>query len=509
MCSSDLDELIDHSLLRSWTTPQGHVRFGMYESIREYGLSRLRAQGQEAATRLRLVRCFASWGRPARLDRLDGADGMDELVVRSSERQNLLQAVPWAVEADALEAAAECVLAVEPVYEVEGPLPDAMALLTSALAWHPLPPLLRARLLRAHGRVLRLGGRPEDGLVSLLKANELVAALPVTVDTAAESARLLMAIGMSHLSAGRVDEPRALFNDCLTFARSHHLTSLEGQALERLAFLSNRQADPLTALALGDEALAIFSRMGATRLMAGLQVNRGSALSSLARYAEAEETLQAAMLTCRSIGNRLDEGRALNWLGNLVAELGRLDEAADLYGQSIRIFREFGYVQPLCGALICLGDLELVMGNLDEAERLLLEGIAIAEAAFTPNAATGRCSLGVVRACQGRWSEGCRMLDDSLPLLHGKNDSDFLVLTARRAMIAWIQGDPEEAEALRNETNQLDERYALPPAREAGRTVALLREVFADPAPWRQRTDVDALAQFLLRTRLPPAHPAP
>ena len=76
-------------------------------------------------------------------------------------------------------------------------------------------------------------------------------------------------------------------------------------------------------------------------------------------------------------------------------------------------------------------------------------------------------------------------------------------------MIAWIQGDPEEAEALRNETNQLDERYALPPAREAGRTVALLREVFADPAPWRQRTDVDALAQFLLRTRLPPAHPAP
>ena len=75
---------------------------------------------------------------------------------------------------------------------------------------------------------------------------------------------------------------------------------------------------------------------------------------------------------------------------------------------------------------------------------------------------------------------------------------ELLKSTARRAMIAWIQGDFTEAATLRTETNELARRLAVLPITEAGRAVSVLQAVYDQPEPWRRLAHDEALAQFLV-----------
>jgi predicted ATPase len=83
---------VDDSLLRRQEDASGEPRFGMLETIREYGLERLVESGEVEAIRERHAQCFLALAEEAEPELGSDAAGVERLEV---EHDNLRAALDW------------------------------------------------------------------------------------------------------------------------------------------------------------------------------------------------------------------------------------------------------------------------------------------------------------------------------------------------------------------------------------------------------------------------------
>lgn len=95
-----LSTLVDHNLVRQIEQPDGSVRFGMLETIREFGLEQLEQQGEAGTARQRHARFFLDLVARAEPG-LRGPDLPRWLSVLDDDRDNVRSTLGWAVEHDA------------------------------------------------------------------------------------------------------------------------------------------------------------------------------------------------------------------------------------------------------------------------------------------------------------------------------------------------------------------------------------------------------------------------
>jgi predicted ATPase/class 3 adenylate cyclase len=222
-----LMRLRDQSLLRmeEWADPPC---FQMLESLREYGLEKLRELGQEAEVSGRIAHYFVQLAKESTGDSAEPA-GYSNLLFH---RDNLRWSLEWLIAGAEGEIAGELCLCLKSLWERQGPLKDERSYILRVLE-QDITPKLEAELLRRVGWLCYRLGEFSDAESYLVRSQEIFRNLGRDYEVAiAQNERALIA-----QSEGRFEEARRLFLDSLGFAERTHDERRQAARLNNLGLL--------------------------------------------------------------------------------------------------------------------------------------------------------------------------------------------------------------------------------------------------------------------------------
>jgi predicted ATPase/class 3 adenylate cyclase len=281
---SILGSLVDKSLVRRIATPSDAVRFGMLETIREFGAEQLEAAAEGEATRTRHVSYFleASEAAEPHLRGVDQKRWLDELEI---EHDNLRAGLHWAIEA--------------------GQAPIGL------------------RMVGALWRFWHLHGHLAEGRSW---AEELLA-LPASSERTIERAKALTALG--GLAYWQEDLPatRRAYEEALAIARELGDRAAEAEGLYNLAYPPAYEGDMATAVATLEMARALFEDLGVRRGVADSLWLQAIVARLEGDTPTARVRVEESLRIHREIGDRFGSTDALHVLGRIALAEGDLATA--------------------------------------------------------------------------------------------------------------------------------------------------------------------------------------
>jgi predicted ATPase/DNA-binding CsgD family transcriptional regulator len=337
--------LVDSSLLTRAEQPDGEPRFGMLETIREYGLEQLALHAEEeTAHRRHALWCLELVGRAERTDPRHEGAFFDYL---GTDYDNLRAALAWSF--DRGDAGVGCRLAAEigEFWYVRGPFGEARSWLARAIALvgcEAASAELRARLLRwASG----LAHRQKDADAAIAYAEESLA-IWRELGEQVEEAQGLFRLGLAWHIKGNNARAYAHFAEALPLLRELGDRGYTAFTLVNLAWVTHLRGDDDRAVSLLEEALAIQREIGnedwGTALclgsLAALMQDRG-------RYACSVDYAVEAFRVFWAHGDRTGSVDCLSRLAIAIGILGQPTEAARCLAAIERMRREYGVVADL------------------------------------------------------------------------------------------------------------------------------------------------------------------
>ncbi len=459
-----IQSLRDKSLVRVLpASSDGHdMRFGLYESIREYAARKLEAP---EAVETRHGKFYAKYGEEDAIETLHGRRGVEARRELGLELENLVAAARRASARGDAAVAGGAALAASEVFELRGPFDSGMSLISEALDSGP-DDELAVRLGLRHGRLGFLAGKMDEALASLEPALALARKL--------ESRRLeglvLGNLGALHHNKGRMEEARACYDAALAIHREVGDRRFEGIALGNLGVLHGNQGRMEEARASYDAALGIHREVGNRRGEGIVLGNLGALHYEQGRVEEARACFDAALDIHGEVGNRCGEGIVIVNLGNLHWQQGRMEEVCACYDAALAIHREVGNRRFEGIVLGNLGNLHSRQGRMEEARACYDAALAIYrevgdrrfEGAVLGNLGDLHHEEGRIddaRVAFGAGEALLRAVDDSLEL--GK-------LLCGHAALEGAEGDPEEARSILAEVKALADKVGAGPESDLG-----------------------------------------
>ncbi len=171
----------------------------------------------------------------------------------------------------------------------------------------------------------------------------------------------------------RHGEPKAAerwFNDALNEARERHERSYEPRALMRIAALALQRNDRPTARRRLDEALPLFRATRTLRSVDGCQamILHGRLLIVEGKQGRALRVLEEVVDTAGRHDLPLLQGQALQWVGQIQRDSGRLERALETLRRAKDALIHAGEGLDLAQVLHRLGTLSRDGGDLEEAQ---------------------------------------------------------------------------------------------------------------------------------------------
>lgn len=290
--------LVEASLLRSETDPDGLERYSMLETIREYAEERLAASGEANAVRQRHAAYFMDFAETYELAELL-PNSNQVLALLDAEHANLQAALTW--------------------FQDSG---ESGALL---------------RLAAALGRFWSGRGYSHENRDWLQRA------LARDGAALADRAKALVALGVIQIYQGANQEAELSLHEGLAGCR------IVGDALDTvvaligLSGLAIMQRDHEHGDALLREALALTNdvadRQLAQALAGRISINRAVGPRAQGHYALATEHLEDALRLLRAVGYREGTVLALGDLGNIARDQGDTSRALTLYREALELGR--------------------------------------------------------------------------------------------------------------------------------------------------------------------------
>src|SRR5215218_3710354 len=321
--------LADKSLVRPVATTGPNPRFGMLETIREFGLEQLTTAGELDATRGRHAEHVVTFAEALSAELFRATD--PELLKRlAAERDNIRTALVWFDQQGNEEALIRLAAGMGWFWFVRG-------FGTEGISW-----LVRARSPRsAVAAPIRAAALNWASVLTLPRkdhaaATELAAlSMRLLRESGDESASLAMALVGHRRSTGYSGDRTtglALLEEALALARSLNQPLFIGAALDSLAEFAFLEGDLERAKTLVTEALDIQRRH---RPLWGMSFS----LALLGEIALARSDLPAAgahygesMELARALGDTTFLGAGLAAIGTIAADLGEAEQAARLLG---------------------------------------------------------------------------------------------------------------------------------------------------------------------------------
>jgi predicted ATPase/transcriptional regulator with XRE-family HTH domain len=339
-----LGSLLERSLVQRGDSADDEPRFGLLETIREYGLEQLAGSGEEAQTRERhaaWVLAFVEEADPQLL-RADQQTWWRRL---EAEQPNIRAALAW--------------------FERTGDAERAQ------------------RLAGALWTFVWLRGYLREGQAWLQRALAIPGETPGAV-----RAWVMVGIAGSAWMRGDNDAAWTLTKQALAFSRAADFPLGEAVSLFQLAETTWMQGDLQQALTLGQEAIARLREVGHPGWLAVFLVDLGS-IALLTGDDERGAAWSAEGLDLNwALGNRWIIANHLCDLGLVAQRRGDLVAAARHYAESARLLREVGDTWYIAHPLAGLAAVAVAHGRAETAARLLGGAAALREASGTKHWAT-------------------------------------------------------------------------------------------------------------------------
>jgi predicted ATPase/class 3 adenylate cyclase/Tfp pilus assembly protein PilF len=414
--------LVDNSMLRPLgETKGGDLRFGMLETIREFGAEELRAADEEAELRARHRDWYLAFAEEA--DRALESRAQGEWRERfDEEHDNLRAALDGTVERNEAE--------------------------------------IGLRLGGALWRFWAARGHHTEGRARLAD----LLALPGEASAMAR-ARALNGAGMLAHWQGDYAAARALCEESLAIRRSLNDQQGIADTLNNLGSIVMEQGDADAARALYRESLEIRRQLGDRR---GIAISLES-LGDVALddgNAEAARTLyQESLEIRRALDDPPAVADSLNCLGIVAYTRGDLSAARALYEESLEIRRQLGMKRGIAASLANLGIIAHARGEYEAARQLYEESRLIQiELGDRPGLAVSLLHLGIVAMNQEQDDQARGLFRESIALFRElKNTVGVAECLSELAAGAAARGQPEQAAQLWGAAEALRDSVAAGP----------------------------------------------
>lgn len=321
-----ISTLIAKSLVRYEGDAGGEPRYGMLETIREFGLERLSASGNQDMLRQRHVAYFVTLAETAR-PALSGAGQTRWLPILDVEHDNVRAALRWAI--DAGQGATSCRLAAAlwGFWHARGHWSEGRAWLTQALAGDgEIPDWARAEALLGYGALADFQGDSEQAILPLEQA--------------------------------------------LTLFRTLHDQVGIGYALTHLGLIASSRSDHAVAATCQEEALAAFRLVDHHEGIADALNNLGAVCIEQQQFDRAVELWEASLDLNREMGRMRNYSGALVNLGIVAHDRGDDVQSVTLLEEALPLLRD---LDSKYGGAFCLEGLARVAppARAETAARLL------------------------------------------------------------------------------------------------------------------------------------------
>jgi predicted ATPase/DNA-binding CsgD family transcriptional regulator len=331
--------LVEQSLLIQTEEPSGEPRYGMLETIREFGLERLAASGEETATRSAHAAHYLALAEQAEPHLI--ASGSAAWVERLAiERDNLHTAVTWALRTGNA-----------------------------------------ATVLRLAGTILSFAyarGEPREGQQWLESA--LAAGSAVSVETRVDA--LFTASALAQVR-GDFSRSTALSEEGLALARAHDYAFGQARALLALGITAEWQGDLDLAAARYEESRALMDRLGDSVRLPHWTLLPVANLADVALLrgdpAAAATLAEQAVSGWREAGYLWGLAQALGTAAAAASERGDQVRASRLYDETLTLWLESDDGRGIAGTFAGIAGVANHRGRPERAARLLGAAWGVAE----------------------------------------------------------------------------------------------------------------------------------
>jgi DNA-binding CsgD family transcriptional regulator len=431
-----LGALVDKSLVQFGDAGAGPGRYRLLETIRQYAVGQLEAQGPAAADAARIAH-------------------RDYYLALAEAAGPQLAAADQAAWLDRLDAEL-------------GNLRAAIAVsLTRA---DPVPGLRLAASLRPYWQARGHCAEGADALRALLDLPAAQAATLPRARALAAACHLLQVTGVYAIAEDYCQEALAIADT----ADDEYLVA---ELLCERAWVLMRQGQPGDALPLIHQGLGMARRLGELHLTARLLSARAYATNAGGDLAGAARDVAAALRLFRQAGDRLQVGAMLNNLSDYELWTGDLGAARRHLAESLDIARAVNNRHGVLYGTFNLGLTEYLGGSLGAAEALLAESLDIARR-MGMKANIAYALLGLAMAGRGGADPGWSAR------LHGAADQALADLGhALEPVEAWLADlDRRRLRAAMGD-GAFDAEYAVGRALDLAQVLATLGRAGAAAAP--------------------------
>jgi len=411
---SELGSLLDKSLLREIDDAHGEPRFFMLGLLREFGLEKLTASGEQERIRRWHAQFFLSLAEQAEA-KLESAEQMEWVNRMEQEHDNLRSALAWSMTADsAREICLRLVTTLGLFWEVRGYFSEGRERLSAVLAvdFAQGQTASRSQLL---ARAAELAYRQSDYPATISFAEESLEICRLLGDQRG-TASALIKLGNAATEAGDYKTASEYLEESLEIWRALDDKHGTARVLISLGWAALRPGNYQLAKERLEEALSTSRELGDTRSIGFELSGLGEVALRQGDYALATQLLQESLLLRRQLGNKWGVGVSLGTLGWVAICQGDWVRAREWLGESLRVRQEIGDKGGIAWCLERLAEMALAQGKSEKSVRLLGAAAALRisigsvidpvdHAEYDHKLATLRSELGVPRF--GKiWDEG-------------------------------------------------------------------------------------------------------
>jgi tetratricopeptide (TPR) repeat protein len=363
-----LGSLLDKSLLRQVDGTNGEPRFAMFETLREFGLEKLEASGEQATIRYSHVNFFLALAEQAEAS-LESAEQIQWMNRMEQEHDNLRAALEWSRTAEGTgEICLRLAGALGLFWEVRGHFSEGrdrlFAILSMKIAQGRTA--ARAKLL---ARSAELAFRQSDYQATVSLAEESLAICREVGDRQG-AASALIKLGNAALEGGDYSTASAYLEEALTIWRELGDKHGTARALISWGWAALRSGDYPLANARLDEALAFSRELGDIRSIGFELSGLGEVALRQGDYERAKRLVEESLEQRRQLGNKWGVGVSLGTLGWVAVCQGDWDRAVARLAESLEVRREIGDVGGSAWCLERLAEVARAQGRAKKAVRL-------------------------------------------------------------------------------------------------------------------------------------------
>ena len=357
-----LESLIDKSLLKQMDTA-AEPRFMMLETIREYGLERLRTSGETEPVLQNCVSYYLGWAQEMAqlLQDCEEEACVDQV---EAEHANLRALLRWVGENDRAETGLELVALLWRFWEMRGHFSEGRQWLEQALIKSEEAALaLRAEVYTGAGTMAWY----QSDYQAATTHHQAALNLYRNLGDEEGVAFALNNLGVQARNQGDYEQAAKFYEESLALATQLGAQLRMSYTLHNLGEVVRRQGNYERALALTEEALAIMREQGNKWMVARQLKNVGEMHLFLGNYRQTARYYSESLILSGELNNNECIAICLEGYAKLALVQAQPERAARLWGVAEKLREVSGVPLPLADRQEYDGDVALVYDALGEA----------------------------------------------------------------------------------------------------------------------------------------------